>query len=145
MAQMIKNLLIMQEPGFDPWVRKIPWKREWQPTPVFLPGEFHGQRSLVDYSAWSLKEVDTTEWLTLPTFLGLERKKNPLGIWANFPLNKGKLYHHYTFWQQWFTPENKEDTLNITKRGIVKIRTLYPAKLFINQVEIFLSIQNSKI
>ena len=32
--------------GFDPWVRKIPWRREWQPTQVFLPGEFHGQRSL---------------------------------------------------------------------------------------------------
>ena len=36
--------------GFDPWVGKIPWKRKWQPTPVFLPGEFHGQRSLVAYS-----------------------------------------------------------------------------------------------
>ena len=35
--------------GFDPWVRKIPWKRAWQPTPVFLPGESHGQRSLVVY------------------------------------------------------------------------------------------------
>ena len=37
-------------PGFDPLVRKIPWRRKWQPTPVFLPGESHGQRSLVDYS-----------------------------------------------------------------------------------------------
>ena len=35
-----------RDPGFDPWVGKIPWRREWQPTPVFLPGEFHGQRSL---------------------------------------------------------------------------------------------------
>ena len=35
---------------FNPWVRKTPWRRKWQPTPVFLPGEFHGQRSLVDYS-----------------------------------------------------------------------------------------------
>ena len=34
---------------FNPWVRKIPWKRKWQPTPVFLPGKFHGQRSLVAY------------------------------------------------------------------------------------------------
>ena len=41
-----------KRPGFDPWVRKIPWKRKWQPTPVFLPGEFHGQRSLVGYSPW---------------------------------------------------------------------------------------------
>ena len=38
--------------GFDPWVRKIPWRRAWQPTPVFLPGEFPGQRSLVGYSPW---------------------------------------------------------------------------------------------
>jgi len=36
--------------GFDPWVRKIPWRRAWQPIPVFLPGESHGQRSLVGYS-----------------------------------------------------------------------------------------------
>ena len=37
---------------FDPWVRKIPWRRKWQPTPVFLPGKSHGQRSLVGYSPW---------------------------------------------------------------------------------------------
>ena len=36
--------------GFNPWVGKIPWKRKWQPTPVFLPGEFHGQRNLMGYS-----------------------------------------------------------------------------------------------
>ena len=41
--------------GFDPWVEKIPWRREWQPTPVFLPGEFRGQRSLVGYSPWGHK------------------------------------------------------------------------------------------
>ena len=50
---------------FDPWVGKIPWRREWQPTPVFLPGEFHGQRSLEGYSPWGLKESDMTEQLTL--------------------------------------------------------------------------------
>ena len=43
---------------FDPWVGKIPWKRKWQPTPVFLPGEFHEQRSLADYSPWGCKEVE---------------------------------------------------------------------------------------
>ena len=47
--------------GFDPWVRKIPWRREWLPTPVFLSGEFHEQRSLVGYSPWGHKESDTTE------------------------------------------------------------------------------------
>ena len=46
---------------FDPWVRKIPWRRIQQPTPVFLPGESHGQRSLVGYSPQDHKELDTTE------------------------------------------------------------------------------------
>ena len=41
--------------GFDPWVRKIPWRRKWQPTPVFLPRKFHGQRSLVGYSPWDCR------------------------------------------------------------------------------------------
>ena len=45
----------------DPWVEKIPWRREWLPTPVFLPGEFQEQRSLAGYSPWSRKESDTTE------------------------------------------------------------------------------------
>ena len=43
--------------GLDPWVRKIPWRREWQPTPVFLPGKSHGQRNLEGYSPWGLKRV----------------------------------------------------------------------------------------
>ena len=51
-------------PGFNPWFGKIPWKRKWQPTPVFLPGESHGQRSLVGYSPRGHREVDTTERLT---------------------------------------------------------------------------------
>ena len=46
---------------FDPWVGKIPWRRIWQPTPVFLPGEFHGQRRLVGFSPWGCKELDMTE------------------------------------------------------------------------------------
>ena len=47
--------------GFDPWIGTIPWRRAWQPTPVFLPGESHGQRSLACYSLWGHKESDTTE------------------------------------------------------------------------------------
>ena len=45
----------------------FPWSRKWQPTPVFLPGESHGQRSLAGYSPWGCKESDTIEWLTLLT------------------------------------------------------------------------------
>ena len=51
--------------GFDPWVRKMPWSRKWQPTPVFLPGIFHGQRSLGIYSPWGHKESDMTERLSM--------------------------------------------------------------------------------
>ena len=61
MVQLMKNCLQYRRPRLNPWVRKIPWIREWQPTPVFLPGEFHGQRSLVGYSLWGHKELDTTE------------------------------------------------------------------------------------
>ena len=63
---MVKNLLKCRRSRFDPWVGKSPWRREWLPTPVFLPGEFHGQRSLVGYSPWGQKESGTTEQLTLP-------------------------------------------------------------------------------
>ena len=49
-AQTVKNLPAMQETWVPSLVRKIPWRREWLPTPVFLSGEFHRQRSLVDYS-----------------------------------------------------------------------------------------------
>ena len=60
-AQMVKRLPAMQRPGFNPWVGKISWRRKWQPTPVFLPGKSHGWRSLVGYSPWGRKELDTTE------------------------------------------------------------------------------------
>ena len=47
--------------GLDPWVKKVPCRRAWQPTPVYLPGESHGQKSLAGYRPWGLKELDTTE------------------------------------------------------------------------------------
>ena len=47
--------------GFDPWVRKIPWYRKWQPTIVFSPGKFHGQRRLAGYGPWDHKVLDTAE------------------------------------------------------------------------------------
>ena len=59
-----RTCLQCRRTGFDPWVGTIPWRREWQPTPVFLSGEFQGQRSLADYSPWGHRESDTTEWLT---------------------------------------------------------------------------------
>ena len=59
-AQLVKNLPAMRETWFDPWVGKIPWRRERLPTLVFCPGEFHGL-----YSRWGCKELDVTEWLSL--------------------------------------------------------------------------------
>ena len=55
----------------------MPWRRKWQPTPVFLPRELHGQRSLVGYSPGGHKELDTTEQLTQ----GGKGEKNKLGNW----------------------------------------------------------------
>ena len=51
--------------SFEPWVGKIPWRRKWQPTPVFLLGKSHGQRSVVAYSLWDSEESDTTERLNI--------------------------------------------------------------------------------
>ena len=67
MAQLVKksacsvgDYLKYRIPGFDPCVRMIPWRRKWQPTPVFLPGESHGQRNQVVSSPRGQKELDTT-------------------------------------------------------------------------------------
>ena len=59
-----KDCLQCRRPGADPQVRKILWRRTWQPTPVFLPGKPHEQRSLAGYGPWGCKESDTTERLT---------------------------------------------------------------------------------
>ena len=56
---------------FNSWVGKIPWRRKRKPTPVFLPGESHGQRSLEGYSPWDCKELDMTEWLSLHNLIVL--------------------------------------------------------------------------
>ena len=65
---MVKNCLLVQETKrhrFNLWVRKIPWRRKWQPTPVFLPGKPHGQRRLAGYSPWGHKELDVVERLCI--------------------------------------------------------------------------------
>ena len=54
-AQMVKNLPAMQETWFDLWAGKISWRRKQQPTPVFLPGESHGKRSLEGYNPWGCR------------------------------------------------------------------------------------------
>ena len=63
-GSVVKNLPAVQETWrhrFNPWVRKIPWRRKWQPAPVFLPGQCHEQRSLAGYSAWGGQALDSAE------------------------------------------------------------------------------------
>ena len=73
-AQMVKNLPVMQKTQVQSLGQEDPWRREWQPAPVFLPGESHGQRSLVGYRPGSCKESDVIEQLStrflLNTILG---------------------------------------------------------------------------
>ena len=81
MAQTVKRTCLQcGRPRFHPWVRKIPWRREWQPTPVFLPDESHGQRSLAGYSPWGQKE-SRLAWAT--SAFTFNRKWNDLySVWT---------------------------------------------------------------
>ena len=64
-AQMVKTVPAMQETRVPSLGWEDPRRREWLPSPIFLPGEFHGHRSLAGYSPWACKESNTTERLTL--------------------------------------------------------------------------------
>ena len=75
---------VAQRPGFDLWVRKIPWRRKWQSTPVLLPGKSHGQRSLVGYSPWGLKESDTT---VQPHFSTILRWLHPIPLTFQYAIH----------------------------------------------------------
>ena len=65
-------------PGFNPWVGKIPWRREWQPTPAFLPGKRHGRRNLEGYSPGGRKESDMTSLLYFFMRCCLSQRENLL-------------------------------------------------------------------
>ena len=69
-----------RRPWFNPWVRKIPWRRKWQRTPVFLSGKSHGRRALAGYTTWGHKESDTTKQLTYTQ--ALEHKLSSCGTQA---------------------------------------------------------------
>ena len=61
--------------GFNPWVGKMPWRRAWQPTPGFLPGESHGQRTLGGYSPWGCEESDMTQLYVFFSFFPRNTEK----------------------------------------------------------------------
>ena len=77
---------------FDPWIGKIPWRRKWQPTPVFLPEKFHGQRNLVGYIPWICKELDTTEHTHTCSILsnvrGKQGEPNKYSLYAHRSLQR---------------------------------------------------------
>ena len=83
-----KDLLQCRRSGLNPWVGKIPWRRKWQPTPVFLPGEAHGQRSLAGFSQWGLQRVGH-HWVTK-----LPNEKSPILGFASEWLGKPSAF----FW-----------------------------------------------
>ena len=90
---MLKNLLAVWETWDRSLGGKIPWRREWHPTPVFLPGESHGQGILVGYSPWSHKELDTAEKLTLtiPDILYYCTIQGWLNLWMQTHRYRGNL------------------------------------------------------
>ena len=73
-------------PGFNPWVGKIPWRKAWQPIPVFLPGESPWTEEPGEgHSLWGHSELDTTEWATKDIAQCLHRKDNVKGIHTGYP------------------------------------------------------------
>ena len=92
---------------FHPWVGKIPWRRKWQPTPVFLPGEFHAQRSLAGYSPWGHKKSDMT-FQFWETTLCKTAKWN-LSIKAGVE-SKVLLPHHTEIWE-WIKGSQDKDII----------------------------------
>ena len=91
-----------QETGFDSWVRKISWRRNWQPTPVFLPGKSYGQRSLAGCSSWGQKELDMTDQLILslpfPFWQSLGGKNLPHGPGLGHRTTKEVPDRFFFFW-----------------------------------------------
>ena len=80
---MVKNLPAMQETWLQSPGWEDPWKRERLPTPVFWPGEFHGQRSLEGYSSRGCKETDVSEQLSLSTFISKLKKSTILNVYVS--------------------------------------------------------------
>ena len=76
----MKGLPAIRETGFNPWVRKILWRRKWQPTPVFLPEESHGWRSLAGYNPWGHEKSDTS--LTRKSYGSLSIFFMNVDVWA---------------------------------------------------------------
>ena len=124
-AQTVKNLPANAgDPGFNPWVRKIPWRKKWLPTPVFLPAESHRQRNPVGYSPWGRKEFDTTEQLTDESAMFMASYKYFTG--------GSKLKYFYNFGKWWLDFPEAGSFLRLKTSGEDEVwqRTGYILKKF---------------
>ena len=111
--------LQFRRPRFNSWVRKIPWRRKWQPTPAFLPGKSHGQRSLEGYSPWGHKRVrhDLVTKPSMGVLLEGEVEEPTFNlyfmfIWSRFGVilwgyGKAKATSWYNYWKEYL--QNKCD------------------------------------
>ena len=107
--------------GFSPWVGMIPWSKEWQPTPVFLPGKSHGQRNLMGYSPWCCRKLDTTEHTQTHTHF--ESKIQ----WISYELNldiKNMIVYLKIKWQFCASIYNQSHTKNVCACVCVCTRVL---------------------
>ena len=109
--------------GFGIWVGKISWSRKWWPTPVFLPGKFHGQRSLAGYSPWGHKKSDMTERLT-PSLSGLNH-------WSFEPENEFiriGLWEDHSEWTPLLYQKNEQCSFS-PRKGRERISLLIPTSI----------------
>ena len=103
-----------RRPGSNPWVRKILWRRQWQPTPIFLPGEFHGQMNLAGSSPWGCKELDMTERLSAFSSVQFSRSvvsdsATPWTVAYRAPLSMGFSRQRYWSGLPFPSPEDLSD------------------------------------
>ena len=142
--------------GFEPWVGKISWRREWLPTPVFWPREFHGQRGLAGYSSWGHKESKTTEQLLLhftSNCKSLQQQKSTLPCDSSGQVNvphflvssltpttpvfhlivcKMRVYHYvYSFWFYVYKPVCRTSSASLSSTSSRKpsLTTIYPTEV----------------
>ena len=107
------------KPGFHAWVGKIPWRRKWQPIPVFLPEESHGRRSLVGYSPRGCKELDTTEWL----HFHFQRLSSCHTKWSSQKEKTNTIWYHFymasKIWYKWTYLWNRSRLKDIENKLMV--------------------------
>ena len=118
---------IHRRSGFHPWVGKIPWRRVWQLSPVFLPGESHGQSCLAGYSPWGHKKLNTLEAISMPAPLSRDMRVYFSAVCCWWELEDG------CFWR-WKTHKNMWHSLRFFPPIfliVMLINSQLPARCFI--------------